>query len=266
MRGRLTTEGGAGSSSLQVDQATQRYVDWFHELDAWTEYWDIYHPETRGRFYFGDGEAEAGLLKMILPRESRPAVFAAWTAMALGFDGAANQFMIEVRTPEVRAAVMEINDLLERLFDKHFGDAADPEVQADYLEAMFRFGSDTLPPAAERTARIPGDDPRKTTAGRHAIEGDLMWFGWALELEAARTIAGQDRGHPRRQLLLAGVAVGCAANFTWRGHRRTRREYRANELTAGLLRERGMWWATDFESGAQEVHALYRIREWGHED
>jgi hypothetical protein len=46
--------------------ADVRHVGFFHELDAWTEYWDIYHPETRGRFYFGDG-SEPGLLTRLLP-------------------------------------------------------------------------------------------------------------------------------------------------------------------------------------------------------
>jgi hypothetical protein len=67
-------------------------------------------------------------------------------------------------------------------------------------------------------------------------------------------------------LFLAGVATGCAANFAWRGHRRTRAEYRPDAATAGLLRERGMQWACNMQDAAREVHALYRIREWGHED
>lgn len=69
----------------------------------------------------------------------------------------------------------------------------------------------------------------------------------------------------RRALHLAGVALGSSANFAWRGNRRTRGEYRADEPSARLLKERGLRWARDFESAAGEVHALYRIREWGHE-
>ena len=46
--------------------AGQRYAAYFRELDAWTEYWDIYHPETHGRYYFGDGE-HPGLLSAFLP-------------------------------------------------------------------------------------------------------------------------------------------------------------------------------------------------------
>src|SRR5205814_93829 len=46
------------------------------------------------------------------------------------------------------------------------------------------------------------------------------------------------------------------------GHRRTRTEYCADGASA-LLLERGLRWATDFSAAADEVHALYKIREWG---
>ena len=251
------------SSGISV--ADQRYVAWFHELDAWTEYWDIYHPETRGRFYFGDDAAEPGLLSYFLPRQNRrPPVFVAWTRMALLGSGSA--FASEVLNQEVQTAIMEIDELLARLFVKHFGDAAGVMVQEDYLEATFRFAIDNLPPAVERAGRIADTDPRKATAGRHALDGDLMWFAWALQIEAAHAIRGPDCGHSRRSLLLAGVAMGCSANFAWRQHRRTRPEYQADEATAKLLKGRALRWARDFESAAAEVHALYRIREWGRDD
>jgi hypothetical protein len=65
--------------------------------------------------------------------------------------------------------------------------------------------------------------------------------------------------------MMAAVATGCAANFAWRGHRRTRPEYRPDDDTARRLRTLGLSWADDFEAARAEVHALYRIREWGHD-
>jgi hypothetical protein len=260
----LVDERTRESSALTNPSDAARYAAWFHELDAWTEYWDVYHPETRGHFYFGDGAGENGLLTRFLPRERRPPAFLAWCQMATG-SGTADNFRREVRIPEVAAAVMEVDGLVGRLFDKYFGDAADPSVQQDYLEAMFRFGADLLPPATEREALIADGDHRKRTAGRHALDGDIMWFAWALELEAAYSIAGPDKEHPRRRLQLAGVAIGCPANFAWRGHRYTRPEYHADYATATLLRQRGLGWVSDLDASAREVHALYRIREWGHE-
>jgi hypothetical protein len=176
-----------------------------------------------------------------------------------------NAFTDAVHAPKVSAAVMEVDGLLDRLFAKHFGDATDPAVQTDYLEAVFRFATHALPPATERGARVPTDDPRKATAGDHALDGDLMWFAWALQIEAADLIAGSDESHARRALQLAGVAIGCAADFAWRGHRRTRPEYHHDDVTAALLRSRGQAWSADLGATAEEVHALYRIREWGSE-
>jgi hypothetical protein len=177
--------------------------------------------------------------------------------------GSPDAFFAEVRLPYVATAVMELDALVARLFKKHFGDASEANVQSDYLEGIFRFAIDSLPPATERYARIPDGDWRKPTAGRHALDGDLMWFAWALQLEAAQAIAGNDEDHARRALLLAGVASGCPANFAWRGHRRTRTEYKADAETRSLLRERGLQWTFDFHAAAAEVHALFRIREWG---
>ena len=254
-------------STLSLNStADQRYAAWFHELDAWTEYWDLYHPETRGRFYFGDGSTEPGLLTQFLPRDKRPPAFTAWTRMALQYDATPDNFLAEVRASEVSAAVIEVDALIGRLFAKHFGDATEESVRVDYLEAILRFATDTLPPATERDSRIAEADPRKRTAGRHTLEGDLMWFAWALQLEAAQAISDIDDGYPRRALLLAGVASGCPANFAWRGHRRTRPEYQANRETAQTLRARGMLWANDFHGAAREIHALYRIREGGDSD
>ena len=239
-----------------------RYVAWFHALDAWTEYWDIYHPESRGHFYFGNDADEPGLLTLFLPRSKRPPAFAAWTQMALSSDpAAAAAFAREVRMPEVAAAILEVDGLLSRLFAEHFGDAQDPAVASDYLEAMFLFASNTLPPALERDARIPASDPRKSTAGHHTLQGDIMWFAWSLHTEGAHILAGEDAQHARRALFLAGVATGCPVDFALHGHRYTRPEYAGRNDLAGYLRKHGMLWAKDLAAAAAEIHALFRIRE-----
>jgi len=168
-----------------------------------------------------------------------------------------------VDDPAVRSAVREVDDLLEQLFEKHFGKCPDRTTRWDYLEATHRFATDMLPAASERAALVPDHDFRKRTAGRHTLDSDLMWFCWALHVEAAALL---ERGGSaaRHALMMAGIATGCAANFTWRGHRRTRSEYSADERTVLKLRGLGMEWATDFTAARSEVHTLYRIREWGH--
>ena len=143
---------GAAASGKIDATAERRYVDYFHELDAWTEYWDIYNPETKGRFYFGDGVSETGLLTRLLPRHGRPPVFIAWTRMALGLADP-GEFAAQARVLAVQEAIEETDGLLDRVYRTRFGDPADPAVRADYLEAMFRFASNTLPPATVRGAK-----------------------------------------------------------------------------------------------------------------
>lgn len=250
-------------SDVSWKHAAFRHAAFFHELDAWTEYWDVYHPESRGRYYFGDGQHERGLLRELLPREGRPPAFVAWVRMAWG---TSDEFAALVRQPSIRDAVLEVDALVDRIFCDHFGDARDPAVQRDYLDAMEAFAADTLPRAHERDARIAADDPRKPTAGRHTLDGDLMWFAWALHTEAAHAIVGADEQHARRTLTLAGVAHGCPINFLVRGHRRTRSRYRNDEETVATLRAAAEARALDFTAARLEVHALYRIREIGDAD
>jgi hypothetical protein len=245
-------------------EAANRYVSWFHELDAWTQYWDVYHPETNGRYHFGNGTTEPGLLRRFVRHEQRPAVFNAWVRLALNLD-TRQRFIEEARVPEVAAAVLEVDRLVSRLFEAHWGDAADPRVQEDYINAMLCFGCDMLAPATERAARFADEDPRREGAGRYTMEFDLVWFSCALHIEAVHAIFGVDEDHARRALMLAGLAVGCSADYVWRGRRQTRPEYSRDFQTAYLLRNMGMEWAANFAAAAREVHALFRIREWGTE-
>ena len=97
------------------------------------------------------------------------------------------------------------------------------------------------------------------------MEFDLVWFSCALHLEAVHAIYGVDEEHARRALMLAGLAVGCSAHFAWRGHRQSRPEYSRDFQTAYLLKNMGVEWAANFGAASKEVHALFRIREWGRE-
>lgn len=253
----------AAAAGTLVDSG-RRYAAWFHELDAWTQYWDIFHPETRGRYHFGNGTTEPGLLRSFLLKDKRPPVFNAWFRMALGY-GTRERFVEEARAPEVAAAVLEVDRLVARLFVKHFGDATDPQVRDDFINALLCYGCGALPPATARAELFSDADPRKAGAARYAIEYDLAWFCCAIQLEAVHAIFGVDEDHPRRSLMLAGLAVGCSADFTWGGRRQTRAVYCRDFQTAYLLRHLGVEWSQDFGSAAREMHALFRLREWGHE-
>lgn len=55
---------------------------------------------------------------------------------------------------------------------------------------MERFRRNTLPECPEQYALIPDDNGRKSSALHHTIEGDIMWFAWAVHLECAALVAG----------------------------------------------------------------------------
>jgi hypothetical protein len=72
--------------------------------------------------------------------------------------------------------VLAVDELVRPLVHKHFARALDEVDELAYLDAMERFGRDVLPENRERFALIPADDPRKSTAMHHTIEGDIMWL------------------------------------------------------------------------------------------
>src|SRR5262245_9747027 len=170
------------------DDAGARYAAYFFELDAWSEYWDLYHPETRGRYHFGDG-SRPGCLSAFLPDPERgpSPVFDAWKAYAYASreadDGEPRRlFEEQARQQRVAEAVLDVDGLVCSIFAERFGgaDAVEP-----YFDAIGRFALDTLPPCPERADRLSPDDPRKPFAGSHMMAGDIMWFAWATQLECA---------------------------------------------------------------------------------
>jgi hypothetical protein len=89
----------------------------------------------------------------------------------------------------------------------------------------------------------------------------MMWFVWGLVVEGAH-VAGLDCDRTLGALLLAGIDTGSAADFAWRGHRRTRAEYYAADAAVErLLVERGLYLANDIDDAIAELHLLYRVRE-----
>jgi hypothetical protein len=247
------------------------YAAFFRELDAWTEYWDIYHPETCGRYYFGNGQIP-GYLSAFLPTPTRfrNPVFDAWKRLALCSGDEPDpellaRFQSEACQPHVTDAALAVDELVRRLVKEHFSDSAG-RIDADaYLDAMERFGKDTLPASPERLDRIPDDDPRKGSALHHTIEGHVMWFAWAVHLECVELAAPPDSDAAAlRRLLMAGAMLGCSFDFAYRGRCRTRREYTAanNESWERIWR-RARECALDFSRGGQEARELFKIREYG---
>lgn len=179
-----------------------------------------------------------------LPLAATPQLRSAWSRVPSGEDER-GLFAAAVLRAEVVDAMLALEMQIDRGFRERFGDARRDSVQRDYLAAIFHHAADDLPHRHNRA------DPR--------------WFAWALHIEACFALIGIDAQHPRRTLMLAGVATGCPVDFAWHGNRPTRTEYRRDATTVALLHRRGLRWATDFEAGQHEVHALFGIQEYGEE-
>jgi hypothetical protein len=241
------------------------YARFFFELDAWSEYWDLYHPETKGLYHFGDG-ASPGYLSAFLPDPdgSRAPIFDAWKAYALasrdegGAAGPRAAFEREARG--AAEAVLAVDALVRGLVGEHFGEG--PELDGDaYLDAIERFALDELPECPERHDLLPDDDSRKPYAGQHRMAGDVMWFAWAVHLECVRVV---DRADALRALLMAGVALGTSMDYAFTGRCRTRSEYESADAAAwARIWERARECASDFDRAAAEVRDLFFIRAYG---
>ena len=250
----------------------EKYAKYAWELDAWTEYWDIYHPETKGCYYFGSTE-HAGFLNQFLPSPSggRSPVFDAWKSLALcsadepHVPALQERFQSLLRQTEVSEAVSAVDELVRRLLRSHFADERGELDPYAYLDAMERFGKDTLPECQERFDRIADDDPRKSTSLHHTIEADVMWFAWALHLECAQLVAPPDAAAgAERNVLMAGIALGCSFDYAVRRGYRTRKEYRSDQPGSwARIWSRSLECASDFAKGVGEVRDLFRIRTFG---
>jgi len=236
------------------------YAAYFFDLDAWTEYWDVYRPETRGRYHFGDGDGP-GYLSALIPEpgRSRAPVFDAWKQLALAsYDpDPPDDASFKALAREAAEPALALDELVRRLLHEHFGASVDRDA---YFDALERFATDTLPAIPERTALLEPDDARRPSSGTHMLAGDIMWFAWAVQLECAELADGPSAD---RALLMAGVALACALDYAHTGRCRTRVSYRAADHAAWqLVWERARGWADDFDAAAREVRELFYIRTY----
>jgi hypothetical protein len=245
----------------------EAYAACFAELDAWTEYWDTDRPETRGRFYFGDDQGTAGHLSAFLPSPSgrRPPFFERWKgyatfARSASAEDARRRFRAEMERPAVADAIVAMDRLVCDLVLRHFGDPIDVEA---WLDAMERFATDTLPEDPDRFARVPAWDLRKAGSRYHTMGSEVMWFAWAAHVHASQWLSGSgDRMRPVRAILLAGVCVGVAFDFVFRGRSHSHPRYRPDDATRAELRRLGRALAGDFDAAVEEAQDLYRVHAW----
>jgi hypothetical protein len=227
----------------------------FTDLDSYTEYWDVYRPELKGKYMKEVGVLFGGSLKK-------------WFALALGEhspEAAAllQQLTESIAEPAAVSALSSIDDLLFGLLRKHFpGAGADDIDFAEYVSAVEWFARDLLPPDDDRLGRVPQDDDRYAFAGRHRMDGASMWFSWAGVVDCVAILQGDAGLKPHRAAQIAASAFGSAMDFTFRGQSgfrgKTRLEYRADEATAIVLRDQVQAWRHG-KVARSEARDLYRI-------
>ncbi|MDZ4859566.1 MAG: hypothetical protein SGI88_11345 [Candidatus Hydrogenedentes bacterium] len=246
-----------GASRLSsVNQ--QLSYDFFVDLDAHTEYWDVYKPELAAR-YMDD-------VQVLFPG----AVKLWFNAVRVeGTDEATVRFAelgTELEKGTTRAALMDLDALLRDLLYRHFPAPNEPEIDtANYLMVVEAFARDQFPDDTDRLNRLELDDPRRPEASRHRMNGTSMWFAWAAMIDCMALADGNEGLTPWRSVQLASCAFGSAMDFTFRTRGQTRPEYTADDATVALLRQQVGVWVNDVDEARRQVRDLYRVFVTTHE-
>jgi hypothetical protein len=245
------------NAPLEVDDDLERYAAFFTDLDSYTEYWDLYRPELKGKYMGYVGLLFSG----VLPE---------WFDYALNEKTTQAPALLtklkkDLAVSEVTDALLQLDELQLTLIEKHFPGPDGKGIDfASYLAAVDAFAQDLLSPDADRLARTPEDDARHDYAGRHRMDGPAMWFYWASVTDCTSLIAGPNGGMtPHRALLIGAAAFGSAMDFTFRGQvgfrGKTRPQYKPNAETAALLRAQAREWVRDGNVARSQTMDLYRI-------
>jgi hypothetical protein len=234
----------------------EKYAAFFRDLDSYTEYWDLYRPETNGRYM------DAAIATFGAPLQS-------WTAYALKENSAQAPALLAklkaaLAVAENAQALRTIDELLLMLLQRHFPGPAEGQIEAGaYVNAVEGFARDVLPPDPDRLARTPSDDSRYAYAGRHRMDGAVMWFNWAGVLDCVDLLDGDAAFTPHRTVQIAAAAFGSAMDYAFRGQvgfrGKTRPEYKPDEPTVVLLRSQVKSWIADGTLARGQARELFRI-------
>lgn len=221
----------------------------FRELAEWTDGWATHHPETRGRFAWGDGVGEVGALTVLLrPAADGRSPHQRWTDWAMAHrepwgEATHAQLVRRLVAPEVRAAVLSLDLLLCHLYRRHFGALPASEALPAFLDAVYRYAG------GELGDRPTGEDP--------------VWFRWGFVIESAELLAPGDGRAGLRRAWMAGLVVGAATEAVRTRRYRTRGAYAAAPDLAATLHRRGRALAQDLAEGSAELRDLQLIRIGG---
>lgn len=238
----------------------KKYFDFFVDLDAHTEYYDVYDVSP-DRKYMNAINQYMGF------------IFTDWMEYATlenepeGRE-ALNRLKQRLLNNTTRDNLILTNTLLKSLIEKHFHDATGKIDIESYFDAIERFSLDIYPEDIDRFNRIktPGDR-RKDYSKYHRMDGEQLWFIWAGQNEWSSLIDNNTSEFGDvRKLQLAGAIFGVCIDYTFRDDRSPKakkvpavKNYKKDERTLSLLRKRAVGWYSDFNSAVKEIHEIVQI-------
>ena len=238
----------------------QTYFDFFVDLDAHTEYYNVYDANPDGKYM----NAIIQYMKFIWQDWME---YATLEAEQEGKD-ALNRLKQELLNNTTKDNLILTNTLMKMLIEKHFGDTTGKIDIEAYFDAVEKFALDILPEDIDRFNRITDpNDFRKVHSKYHRMDGEQLWFIWAGQNEWSSFIDNNvnEFGEIRR-LQLAGAIYGVCLDYTFRDDRSanakkipTAKGYKKDERTLNLLRKRAVNWYNDFSLAVKECHELIQI-------
>jgi hypothetical protein len=268
--GRMWPQANIDLFSKWVDEGTpkargERYAAYFRDLDAVTEYFDVYGRPPADNLmpfvfkYYG-GDDVPGRRKALNIWRSYAVIPDDDPAKAIEKQALEQ----ELAQPDVASAVKTVDAALLGNARTHWSVAG--SVDRDVMfDAFLRFGADRLPEDNDRLTRIQNlndpTDPRLNTALLHRMDGQIMWMNWMGHVECAVTLFGiQDPDHGLRTAWLSALCLGYSADCVFRSRGQTRPEYYQPDGEDRMWRK-SVLIANDFDKARAEAYALARLRE-----
>jgi hypothetical protein len=237
----------------------QKYFDYFVDLDAHTEYWNVYDV--------ADGRYMNAIIQYMRIIWTDWMEYANFENEPEGRD-ALDRLKQQLLNNTTKDNLLLTNELMKMLIEKHFSDGAGNIDLESYFDSIERFALDIYPEDEDRYSRITNpDDFRKVYAKYHRMDGEELWFIWIGQNEWSSLIDNNSSEYSEiRKLQIAGALYGVCLDYTFRDDRSAKakkiplaRGYKKDERTLSLLRRRALGWYRDFNSAVKESHQLIQI-------
>lgn len=235
----------------------ETYADFFRDLDAHTEYWREYMPDSNGRWM---KSAVNVMGTMDLWGE-----YAQFSYLEDGDDYFEDLVEYVSNNSQLKDDIRVVDELLVGLARKHFSIDGVFDGFA-FIDAFEHFGLGSLPQDPNRDEiHIVGNHP-EGEAIEHRMDSTSMWFFWAMQVELSFLIATDtDEDHEIRTHYIAALCTGAPMDFVFRNdsareeqNRKTKPSYTATEGTRKRIRSKSKRIRNDWSKAIKELHTLFQ--------